>query len=158
MPDSRGHLPGSVWAITGERVDKKGKRIPFCEETRKFNVTHPYDMISAGALVDKRRMIASMQHDKLTVGGFGISGIYPFSKLFGPTDTRWMGNHQHPSWIISERLFVFLFFSLPEYMLEPPIPDATNDQELLDGMTTTNVYVAKANQNNLDLGEDAISR
>ena len=126
-------------------MNEKGQPIAFREETRKFNVTHPYDMISAGALVDKSRMIASMQHDKLTVGGFGIPGIYPFSKLFGPKDTRWMGNHRHPAWIISERLFVFLFFSLAEYMVEPAIPDATNDQDLLDGMTTTNVYVAKAN-------------
>ena len=51
---------------------------------------------------------------------------------------------------------MLMLFSTPEYMLEPPISDVTNDQELLDGMTTTNVYVAKVNQTNLELGENAI--
>ena len=52
---------------------------------------------------------------------------------------------------------MLMLFSACEYMLEPPIPDATNDEELLDGMTTTNVYVARLNQSNLELGENAIS-
>ena len=74
-------------------MNNKGEAVAFREDARKFNVTHPYDMISAGALVDKSRMISSMQHDNLTVGVFAVPGLYPLSQLFGPKDDRWMGNH-----------------------------------------------------------------
>ena len=42
-------------------------------------------------------------------------------------------------------------------MLEPAVPDAINDKDLLERMVTNNVYVVRVNQTNLDLGENALS-
>ena len=43
-----------------------------------------------------------------------------------------MGNHGHLAWFISPEMFVLMLFSAPEYILEPAIPDAMNDKELLN--------------------------